>query len=88
MGALEAGEYSTLDLNGRVAALVGLVHLALDGPSARAFLDGRLEEAQRVRKLMWEDAKVPHTPASEPLHAGALHTSTTRCTGLPRVRAL
>ena len=36
------------------------MHLALDGPAVRASLDGRIEEAQRVRKQMWEEAKVIH----------------------------
>jgi len=36
------------------------VHLALDGPAVRASLEGRIEEAQRVRKQMWEEAKVIH----------------------------
>ena len=57
MAALEHAEYDELPLEARVAALTALVHLALEGPSVRACLDGRLEEAQRVRKLMWEDAK-------------------------------
>ncbi len=42
----------------RVAAVVALMHLALDGPSVRTCLDSRLEEAQRVRKAMWDEAKV------------------------------
>lgn len=58
MAALEGGEYSGLTLEMRMAALVALVHLALDGHSVRACLDSRLEEAQRVRKAMWDDAKV------------------------------
>ena len=57
VAALEHAEYDELSLEARVAALSALVHLALEGPSVRACLDGRLEEAQRVRKLMWEDAK-------------------------------
>ncbi len=36
------------------------MHLALDGPAVRASLEGRIEEAQRVRKQMWEEAKVIH----------------------------
>jgi len=36
------------------------VLLALDGPAVRASLEGRIEEAQRVRKQMWEEAKMTH----------------------------
>ena len=40
-----------------------LVNLALDGPAVRAALEGRIEEAQRIRKQMWEEAKVrAHLP--------------------------
>lgn len=33
------------------------MHLVLDGPAVRACLDARLDEAARVRKLMWDEAK-------------------------------
>jgi len=46
----------------RVAALVALMHLALDGPSIRTCLDARLEETARVRKAMWDEAKVQRAP--------------------------
>ena len=36
---------------------VQLMHLVLDGPAVRACLDARLDEAARVRKLMWDEAK-------------------------------
>ena len=37
-----------------------LVNLALDGPTVRAALEARTEEAQRIRKQMFEEAKVFH----------------------------
>jgi len=55
---LKAHEYDDLSFEQRVNVLRTLVHLALDGPAVRASLDGRIEEAQRVRKQMWEEAKV------------------------------
>lgn len=42
----------------RVAALKTLVHMALDGPAVRATLEARIEEGQRIRKQMFEEAKV------------------------------
>lgn len=65
--ALETSEYGELSMDMRVAAIVALMHLALDGPSVRTCLDGRLEEAQRVRKAMWDEAK-----ARRPLPASLL----------------
>lgn len=62
MSALEMSEYGELGLDMRVAALVALMHLALDGPSIRTCLDGRLEETARVRKAMWDEAKVRRAP--------------------------
>jgi WSTF, HB1, Itc1p, MBD9 motif 1 len=59
--ALEVGEYGDLTVEQRVSILSTLVHLALDGPSVRATLEQRLEEVARVRRFMWEEAKV--TPA-------------------------
>ncbi len=55
---LETAEYGTLPLQTRLAILGALMQLALDGPSVRAALEGKLEEAARVRKAMAEDAKV------------------------------
>lgn len=63
MGALEAGEYGALPLPMRLGILGALVQLALEGPSARAALEGRLEEAARTRKAMAEDAKVGSLPS-------------------------
>jgi hypothetical protein len=62
VSALESADYSGLSLEMRMAALVALVHLALEGPSVRNCLDARLDEAQRVRKAMWDDAKVTALP--------------------------
>ncbi|KAK9816480.1 hypothetical protein WJX72_000803 [[Myrmecia] bisecta] len=56
--ALQQGDYGALTLEQRCAVLVTLVHNAIDGPSVRACLDGRLEEAQRIRKQMWEEARL------------------------------
>jgi hypothetical protein len=53
-------EYGALSLPARLGILGALLQLALEGPSARAALEGRLEEAARVRKAMQEDAKVAH----------------------------
>ena len=58
VAALETAEYGSLPLAMRLGMLGALVQLALEGPSARAALEGRLEEAARVRKAMAEDAKV------------------------------
>ena len=58
VAALETAEYGALPLATRLAMLGALVQLALEGPSARAALEARLEEAARVRKAMAEDAKV------------------------------
>ncbi|KAL0041481.1 hypothetical protein WJX79_004991 [Trebouxia sp. C0005] len=55
---LKTHEYDDLSFEQRVNCLKMLVHLALDGPAVRASLDGRIEEAQRVRKQMWEEAKI------------------------------
>ena len=55
-------EYATLGLGARLDALCALVHAALDGPSVRACLDGRVEESQRVRKLLWDEAKASPRP--------------------------
>ncbi len=60
MTALETCEYGELSMEMRMTAIVALMHLALDGPSVRTCLDGRLEEAQRVRKSMWDEAKACH----------------------------
>ena len=55
---LEAAEYGALPLQTRLAILGALMQLALDGPSVRAALEGKLEEAARVRKAMAEAVKV------------------------------
>lgn len=55
---LKTHEYDDLSFEQRVNVLRTLVHLALDGPAVRASLEGRIEEAQRVRKQMWEEAKI------------------------------
>ena len=55
---LKTREYDDLSFEQRVNVLRTLAHLALDGPTVRASLEGRIEEAQRIRKQMWEEAKV------------------------------
>ena len=55
---LATSEYGALPLPTRLGILGALVQLALDGPSVRAALEAKLEEAARVRKAMAEDAKV------------------------------
>ena len=59
---LKTCEYDDLSFEERVNVLRTLTHLALDGPAVRAALDGRIEEAQRIRKQMYEDAKVSSHP--------------------------
>ena len=56
--ALERGGYQQLSLEQRVELLCTLVHMAIDGPSVRAAIETRSEEAQRIKKQMWEEAKV------------------------------
>ena len=67
MRELETAEYGALSLLTRLGILGALVQLALDGPSVRAALEAKLEEAARVRKAMAEDAK-----------AGPSHTFSSR----------
>ena len=55
---LKTQDYDELSFEQRVNILWTLVNLALDGPTVRAALEGRTEEAQRIRKQMWEEAKV------------------------------
>lgn len=55
---LKTREYDDLSFEERVNVLRTLTHMALDGPAVRAALDGRIEEAQRIRKQMYEDAKI------------------------------
>lgn len=56
--ALKHNNYSDMDLLQRITILAALVHLTIDGPTVRNTLEARLEEAVRVRKQMWEEAKV------------------------------
>lgn len=65
---LKTQEYDELSFEQRVNILWTLVNLALDGPAVRAALEARTEEAQRIRKQMWEEAKVsPCKPMFSPL---------------------
>ena len=57
---LKTHEYDELSFEQRVNILWTLVNLALDGPTVRAALEARTEEAQRIRKQMFEEAKVFH----------------------------
>lgn len=56
--ALFTADYDALTLPERLMALSWLCHLAVDGPTVRAKLELRGEESQRIRKQLWEDAKV------------------------------
>ena len=56
---LKTHEYDQLSFEQRVDILWTLMNLALDGPAVRAALEARTEEAQRIRKQMWEEARVP-----------------------------
>ena len=51
-------DYAQTTLDERVAMLTSLVHLTVDGPTIRNNLELRLEEQGKVRKKMWEDARV------------------------------
>lgn len=55
---LKTHEYDELSFEQRVNILWTLMNLALDGPTVRSTLDSRTEEAQRIRKQMWEEARV------------------------------
>ena len=55
-------DYKDLDLAERGAILAALTHLTLDGPTMRNTLEARQEEASRVRKQMWEEARVGPKP--------------------------
>lgn len=57
---LKTHEYDHLTFEQRVGTLKTLVHMALDGPAVRATIEARIEESQRIRKQMFEEAKVRH----------------------------
>ena len=62
---LLAKDYKDLDFAERATILAALTHLTLDGPTLRNTLEARQEEASRVRKQMWEEARVCHlTPST------------------------
>ena len=71
VAALAGDEYGALPLGERVRALARLAHLALDGPLVRACQDARLDEAARVRKLMWDESKARASPRADALRAVA-----------------
>ena len=58
MGKLLEGEYDLLTLEERVEAMLDLVHLALDMPATRAALDKRIEDVERAKKQLRDEAKV------------------------------
>ena len=58
--SLQAQEYSELSLDERLTIMAALTHLMIEGPTLRNTLEARLEEAGRVRKQMWEEARVGH----------------------------
>ncbi|KAK9817548.1 hypothetical protein WJX74_003802 [Apatococcus lobatus] len=51
-------DYDAFPLEQRLDVLQTLVHAAMEGPSVRLCLELRLEESQRIRKQMWDEAKV------------------------------
>lgn len=55
-------DYKDLDLAERTTILAALTHLTLDGPTIRNTLEARQEEASRIRKQMWEEARVDSIP--------------------------
>lgn len=58
MRDLESQEYEALGMGERLHVLGLLVRAVLDGPTLRACLDMRIEETQRIRKQMFEEARV------------------------------
>ena len=58
-------DYGELGVAERLQILVALTHLTLDGPTLRNTLEARQEEAGRVRKQMWEEARA-RSPPSKP----------------------
>ena len=75
---LKSHEYDELSFEQRVNILWTLMNLALDGPTVRAALEGRTEEAQRIRKQMWEEARV--TTSNPVVHCCHAHL-TLACAG-------
>ncbi len=55
---LASQEYGSLPLEERCSALSLLVHTLLDRPTIRSQLEYRRDEADRVRKQLWEEARV------------------------------
>ncbi len=51
-------DYNDLPLSTRVEILTALVQMALDSPSARIIMEERVAAAARIRKQMWEEARV------------------------------
>lgn len=54
-------DYDDFTLEQRLELVHLLVHAVMEGPSVRLCLEHRLEESQRIRKQMWEEAKVQLT---------------------------
>jgi hypothetical protein len=55
---LLGGEYDCLTLEERLEAALDLMHLALDMPSTRAALDRRIDDVERAKKAIRDEAKV------------------------------
>lgn len=51
-------DYASLPLATRVDIMSTLVQLALESPSARMVMEERVNAAARIRKQMWEEARV------------------------------
>lgn len=58
VSALLTHDYNSLSFEDKLAALVTLTNMALDGPTIRSYLDGRLETQHQAKKRQAEEAKV------------------------------
>ncbi|KAK1325416.1 hypothetical protein QJS10_CPA01g02042 [Acorus calamus] len=54
---LMEGEYSDLNVEERLNALVALIGFAIEGNSIRVILEGRLDAANALKKQMWAEAQ-------------------------------
>lgn len=57
VAALLLADYNDLPLHLRISMLCTLCQLALDSPTARDVIDRRLEEQQRIRKVLYEEER-------------------------------
>lgn len=71
-------DYRDLDTAERATILAALTHLTIDGPTLRNTLEARHEEAGRVRKQMWEEARVSLQFCSS-AHSAAVRSELISC---------